>query len=187
MRLLILAVLVTISVLSCASAPSQSLPTAPIIITPTADAASLPSYTGANRRYPVPPGVPWAAPNSTEVAVVSISQGPAAEQYFADLAPRFRQSPPAGKKVVVVTVWVRDMEQGDRKMTVGSNFFSIVGSSATVFNRELLLIKDFLGGEIYAGGAITGNLAFFVPADERDMLLIYEPVVGRELYFALSQ
>lgn len=135
---------------------------------------SVPSGPGATREQAVPAGQAAIGPLGLEATVVG---------YEADAWPavkaqnQFNQSPGEGFRYSTVRLRVKNGGKGPGETAVKSSDFQIVGSSNRVFvpfTDRCGVIPDELNSALFPTGEATGNVCWKLPADEKDLVVIWE-------------
>lgn len=147
-----------------------------------------PQQVGISRSAPVPVGASFTAPNGISIVVVGFEQGPAVTKKLKE-ANMFNSEPGPGNKHALVTVTVTNTKQDDKVVRVSSSSFGLVGSSGKIFNPVFAVVAKSLSAELFSGGKTTGEIPFEIPADEKDIVLIYDAAAfgGTRYFFALPQ
>ena len=154
---------------------------------PTPISTPIPAVPGFSLDNPLPSGSVLLGSDGTEVRVTGIKDD--AWQQVSE-ENQFNDPPEPGNRFYMVSVEV-SYPSGADSIQVGEFDFSLIGDNRlvyTTFDNGCGIIPDNLGGEIFAGGRLEGNICFEVPQDEGSFILMHEPLFafGTELRRFLS-
>jgi len=95
---------------------------------------------------------------------------------------RFNKPPLPGKRMLLITVRVRQVE-GEKPVTISASDFKVVGERKTIYNTysnetNCGVVPDELDGVVTKEHPISGAICVQVPQDENGFVLVYEPYVG---------
>jgi len=146
--------------------------------TPTPPAPVAP--VGTDRSNPVPVGNSLITPDGFRITVLSFTPGDAAWNIIHE-ANQFNAPPASGMQYVLVVVNVWNVSSKTEPAWVSEASFALVGSSNKVFNtydRSVCLPAEGnfreLAAQLYHGGQTTGAMAFYIPANESNLVLIWD-------------
>ena len=157
----------------------------PEVITPVLDiSTSVPLDesvgTGMGRNNPVAADSPIMTDTGLVVSLVSIVQD---AWPLLEAENQFNDPPEEGRRFLLITLSVKNVSGGAEEVAVRETDFKIVGSEGlllTTFRHGCGVIPDELGVSLFEGGETTGNVCFEVGQDERDFVLIYEPLFSSD-------
>ena len=89
----------------------------------------------------------------------------------------FNKPPQEGKRFYMISIDVVNPPGAD-PITVNDFDFKLIGDNRliyTTFENTCGIIPGELGGEIFGGGRLQGNICFEIPEDEGGLILIHEP------------
>ena len=155
----------------------RASPTPPII--PTPRATPTPRPPGYSLNNPVEAGGILQGSDGTEISVLAIIAD--ARQQIAE-ENMFNDPPEEGNRFYMIRVDIV-YPSGDESISVREADFRLIGDNRLIyapFDQTCGLIPDELGGEIFGGGRIEGNICFEIPEDEGGLILIHEPGFGSE-------
>ena len=138
-----------------------------------------PASPGLTLDNPVPAGEALQGSDGTEISVLGIVED--ARRQVAE-ENQFNDPPNEGKRFYMITVEVY-YPSGSGSVRVSDSDFSLIGENHVVyepFDYDCGVIPGELGGEIFPGGRIQGNICFEIPEDESGLILIHEPGYGTE-------
>ena len=144
---------------------------------PTPTPTPLPA--GYTLNNPVEAGGVLQGSDGTEISVLEIIAD--ARQQIAE-ENMFNDPPEEGNRFYMIRVDIV-YPSGDESIRVREADFRLIGDNRLVyapFDQTCGLIPDGLGGEIFGGGRIEGNICFEIPEDEAGLVLIHEPGFGSE-------
>lgn len=168
---------------------------------PTASPTPAPSPTEKPTVQPTPTKEPTAEPTPTEeptpaiaaevggsrsnplardaevrfdtwaVRSVEVVRGADAQAAIAE-TNQFNESPREGYEYVLVTTTVENIstEQAAENPSYGVDF-RLTGDRNILYNRSSVVVPEPLEGDLFPEGEATGQTAFEVPTDERNLLL----------------
>lgn len=146
---------------------------------PTEEPPPTPSV-GLSRDNPLPMGESLVTPEGIEVTVVNLIKGNQAWEIIHE-ANMFNDPPASGMQYIIITVKVKNISSEEEPESVSDWDFELIGSSNKVFHgteRSVVLPDEgSLSGlwvDLYHGGKETGSLDFYVPADETNLVLIWD-------------
>ncbi len=126
---------------------------------------------GDSRAEPVPLGEAAAA-GPWRMTVVEVVTGPEATERVTE-ASAVNEPPRSG--FTYVAVRVRAENAGDRPLPIGSDDFALTGASGLVRRfTGALAPNPALAGTVEASDAMEGWVVLGAPADEENLLLIYD-------------
>ena len=131
---------------------------------------------GIARTNPTPADSAVMTDTGLAVSVVSITRDAWPIVYAENL---FNDPPKEGRRFLLITLSVKNFSGGAEEVAVGDADFRMVGSEAhllTTFQHGCGVIPDELGVSLFEGGDTTGNVCFEVGRNERDFILVYEPL-----------
>lgn len=136
---------------------------------------------GLSRSNPVPMGKSLLTPEGIEVSVNKLTQGNAAWEIIEN-ANQFNEAPDSDHKYALISVKVKNVSSKKNPITLSDTNFSLVGSSNKTFktyDRSVVLPDDNdlkeLFAELYHDGEATGTLHFYVPNNESNLVLVWDP------------
>ena len=147
--------------------------------TTTPTATPTPRPPGYSLNNPVEAGGILQGSDGTEISVLEIIAD--ARQQIAE-ENRFNDPPEEGNRFYMIRVDIV-YPSGDESISVREADFRLIGDNRLIyapFDQTCGLIPDELGGEIFGGGRIEGNICFEIPEDEGGLILIHEPGFGSE-------
>jgi len=158
-----------------AGAPaSTSAPPAPGA-TPAATATTAPTATpelaeaGASRSVPLPLGTElrfkdWA------VVITEVARGAEAAAAIAG-ANQFNDPAPEGWQYLLATLRMTNIstEQEAKSVLFGIDL-RVTGDRNVLYSRASVVVPQPLEGELFPEGSTEGQVAFLVPADERNLM-----------------
>lgn len=122
---------------------------------------------------PVEAGGILAGANGTEMLVTTIVED---AWDVVRSENHFNEPPAEGNRFYLITVEMAYVS-GDDSMIVFESDFKIIGDRRVVYSpheNSCGVIPNELGGEIFTGGRIVGNVCFQVPKDEGNLVLIHQ-------------
>ena len=135
---------------------------------------------GLSRDNPLPMGESLITPEGIEITVVNLIKGNQAWEIIHE-ANMFNDPPASGMQYIIITVKVKNISSEEEPESVSDWDFELIGSSNKVFHgteRSVVLPDEgSLSGlwvDLYHGGKETGSLDFYVPADETNLVLIWD-------------
>jgi len=135
---------------------------------------------GLSRDNPLPMGKSLVTLEGIEITVVNLIKGNQAWEIIHE-ANMFNDPPASGMQYIIITVKVKNTSSEEEPCLVSDWDFELVGSSNKVFHgteRSVVLPDEgSLSGlwvDLYHGGQETGSLDFYVPADETNLVLIWD-------------
>lgn len=141
----------------------------PEVPTPTPEPAALPP--GATRQDPLPLDTEvrlstWA------VTITEVLRGDAAAQAIAEANP-FNDPPAAGVEYVLLTLSVANIgTEAEAQSPAFGVRVRLTGASNQAYSSAPLVVPQPPEGELFPGGAASGQLAFAVPAGESELLAL---------------
>lgn len=158
----------------------EILPTPTPTIMPTA--VPEPGYVRSN---PVPFGSDTSpVVDDTAIYVLNVTRG--WDQHKQ--VNRFNDDPEDGYEYVLINVQIDNLGDPNSSKSFSEYRFEVIGDLGVVYNGAPVTIEDEIGGEIYGGSTLRGNLIFKVPSDEEGLVLKYNTPCYDcpDLYFSLS-
>jgi hypothetical protein len=144
------------------------------------------------RNNPVPFGKPFLTKQGLEITATDIHNGGSAWSIIQE-ANMFNDEPDPDMKYVIVTFKVRNVSSPKEYVYVSDADFDLVGSSNLLFHTfdKSAVLEDegplsAFRETLYHGGSHTASTHFYVPQNETDMLLIWDPFLSDKIYFALK-
>lgn len=134
---------------------------------------------------------PVAAGTSVSVAGMAITIANVARP--ADLivaqGNMFNTKPEAGKEYVMIEIAATCEGKTDQKCSISPYPFKVVGSAGVVANNAFVSgVAGMLeSGEFFGGAKKGGKLFFIVGKDEKDLVMIFDQVLGSDVYFSLPE
>jgi hypothetical protein len=160
----------------------------------TTNTPTTTSEVGLSRSNPVPRGSSLVTPDGIEITITNVITGDDAWEILDD-ASWLNDEPDTGYQYVIVTVKVRNVS-GDEPYSINYYDFSLIGNSNVEYNYNdnYAWLPDSgdlteLDTSLYIGGQCTGSIAFYLPEDETNVIMISDLgyIYGQDLrrYFAV--
>ena len=156
-------------------------PTPTPTIVPTA--VPEPGYVRSN---PVPFGSDTSpVVDDTAIFVLDVTRGWDQHKQVRS----YNDDPEDGYEYVLISVQIDNLGDPNSSKSFSESRFEVTGDRGVVYDGAYVAIEDELGGEIYGGSTLRGNLIFEVPSDEEGLVLKYNALLCYDcpdLYFSLS-
>lgn len=130
---------------------------------------------GTSRSNPAPPGSILLTGSGLSFSVTSITRD---AQQIISSENQFNDPPKDGRRFLLLTLEVENIEGGQQEINVSKSDFRIVGSKGqllTAFAHGCGLIPNELFGSLFEGGKLSGNICFEVDSTEADFQLAFDP------------
>lgn len=144
------------------------------------------------RANPVPFGKPYLTKQGLEITAVELRDGGSAWSVIQE-ANRYNDEPGPNMKYVIVTFKVKNVSSPQEYVYVSDADFDLVGSSNVLFHTfdKGAVLEDEgrlseFSETLYHGGSHTASAHFYVPQNETNMLLVWDPFLTDKIYFALK-
>lgn len=136
---------------------------------------------GSSLDDPLAAGETLTGSDGVEIRVLGTIED--ARQQIAE-AWEYNDPPEEGMRFYMIRIQLAYPPDKSESVTVGQFDFKLIGLNRIVYEWGLSgncgFIPDELGGEIFGGGRIEGNICFEIPEDEGGLILIHEPGSGSE-------
>lgn len=104
---------------------------------------------------------------------------------------RYNEPPRQGNRMVIARVGVTNVSADPDLYMVSYSDYSLEGSRDVVYKpferpHSCGVIPDELLDAVYTGEYMEGNVCFQIPADETDLLLLYDEGWYDYVYFAVQ-
>ncbi len=169
-------------------APGEDVP--PGEEAPPADAPQSPSQPGATRQNPIPLGQLVSTPG-WDIQVQEFYRGDQALEILRQDSPD-TPPPPEGSEYAVASVYIRCTSIDDAPHSISLGEMYMTGDQLGTHKDEFdeLPAPEFLYKDLFTAETFTGWVDGIIPATERDMILVFDPVYGGDVappyYFALE-
>lgn len=144
-------------------------------------------FRGFVIEVPAPAGTALVHENGAHITVTNIINN---AWPIIQRNSEYADPPEQGNRYYMLTLEVA-YPSGVGSITTGESDFNLVGADRVTYDSYEhscgWQIPELLGGEIYAGGTIRGNICFEVKTREQGFILIYSPGYdGYPLYLSLE-
>jgi len=112
------------------------------------------------------------ADNDLEITVLNVLRNAWPEIKQANM---FNNPPQEGQQYILVQVRVRNLGSPDVVKKVYPTSFRLTGSRGVIYEHSWATTERPLRAGLFGGGAFEGDLAFEIPQDETNLILIYDP------------
>jgi len=101
----------------------------------------------------------------------------------------FNKKPEAGKEYVMIELAATCEGKTDQKCSINPFFFKAVGSAGVVADYGFVtgVPGSLESGEFFGGAKKVGKLFFIIGKDETNIVLIFNQLLGSDIYFALPE
>lgn len=152
--------------------------------TPTIMPTAVPE-PGYVRSNPVPFGSDTSpVVDDTAIYVLNVTRGWDQHKQIS----LWNDDPEDGYEYVLISVQIDNLGDPNSSKSFSEYRFEVIGDLGVVYSGAPVVIENELGGEIYGGSTLRGNLIFEVPSDEEGLVLKYNTPCYDcpDLYFSLS-
>jgi hypothetical protein len=105
-------------------------------------------------------------------------------------ANQFNSRPEAGKEYIEVDLELTCNRDADDKCSIFASSLKAVGADGNIIDPEIFIsgIDELLdSGEFFGGSTKIGKTFYIVPKDDTSVVLFYDPFLGNDIYFALTE
>jgi hypothetical protein len=143
---------------------------------------------GSSRTSPVKLGSPAKVDDTWEIAVVTVVR----DAWPILSKNSFNDPPAAGERMLLVTLKARNVSSSQQPESISDFSVRLTGSRNELYSTysektNCGIVPNELEANLFPGGQTEGNVCFRVPADERDLVLAWEPFFSDGfVYFSLD-